>query len=523
MCIYTRFRYLCMHEKIKIAHACNKAILDPHGILICPDDPSPKLTDGVHRTYADRTYGVGVCSSIHCAWDHSILPLGDFGDDKVFDNGSKSFEDDTAIDNSYKAREDRLDIWYRLLTTDQQLEHFSREYPTPLFQRSVAGRVLLDFPHGAVVTSMETLLWHELNPVYLTPAMLQWFVFSRVLPASLVDNRKSNTISPRKPIPGPFKVNPNHKCPKKHGICKVCGENIGETALKETTLKHRQKIAMSFLLDEDLAKQDPKGTSLDPSVDLKWDDAKGEYIRVPRNFDLQLHDAPYPASSNPAFVQSLHQPVDTAAVFSGQDAPFANAAGHSLEMDYNASDWDAFASAAETTDLTLVDVQDSLGELSSSVLFGLGDKFSAAQAEMDQQFTFNAEGEPMDFPIDEWNHNEFDFLSDQIHSLNNNSSANPPTQTQPSFARNNLTENPTTIPNHNADVDVDTLQRLADDFIAEQQASAQVPAEIPAETLRLVHQMVYRMAFLGEARASYDTLANELFARILTRVLAGRI
>jgi hypothetical protein len=273
MCILTRFRYLCLHEKLKIAHACEKAYLDRNGVLTCPDDPDPQLDDGKAHMCGPRTFGIGVCSSIHCAWHFSILPLGDYGDDKH--GNSTSFEDDTEISDSPEAREDREDRWYRLLNADQQLDHYQTEYPLPYDQRSPSGRALLEFPYGAAVTPVDSLQWQELNPKVLNPVKLQWCVFHRLLPASVVDGRKSKTISPLQPNAGPFKLTGSHKCPKKHGICKKCGANIGNRALKEKTLAYRQAAALNALTDEDSGKQDLKGTVWDPSVDLKWDDEKG--------------------------------------------------------------------------------------------------------------------------------------------------------------------------------------------------------------------------------------------------------
>jgi hypothetical protein len=226
MCIYSHFQYLCLHEKLKIIRACSKAFKDSQGVLTCPDTPNLQTNDDIHRTFGHRTYGVGVCSSIHCAWSHGILPCGDYGNNKKFGK-STSFEDDTEIKDSPTVREERVGRWFRLLNADQQLDHFKTEYPLPEHELSAAGRALLHFPSGAgVIDSVDTLRWQELNPLYLTPAMLQRCVFYRLLPASVVDGRKSKTITPHKPVLGPFKPQEAHECPKKRGICKVCGETL---------------------------------------------------------------------------------------------------------------------------------------------------------------------------------------------------------------------------------------------------------------------------------------------------------
>jgi hypothetical protein len=357
MSIFTRFRYLCLHEKLKIAHACDKATLDRNGVLTCPDDPNPQLDDRKSHMCGPRTYGIGVWASIHCAWHLSILPLGDYGDDKKTGN-STSFEDDTEIVDSPEAREDRVARWYRLLNADQQLDHYQTEYPLPYDQRSSAGRALLEFPYGAAVTPLDSLQWQELNPKLLNPSMLQWCVFHRVLPASVVDGRKSKTISPIQPTAGPFKIAGSHKCPKKHGICKKCGANIGDRSLKEKTLAHRQNIAFTALENEDMAKGDLKGTVWDPSVDLKWDDEKGAYARVQttdQDHDSQTQNDPYPASSSgPAFVPPTAQPADTSDVFYDQAAaPLVNEnLASSMELGFpDGMGWQDFTEAPSTTSL----------------------------------------------------------------------------------------------------------------------------------------------------------------------------
>jgi hypothetical protein len=340
MCIYSHFQYLCLHQKLKIIKACSKAYNDAHGVLTCPD---AQVSDGTPLTFGHRTYGLGVCDSIQCAWDYAILPVGDYGNDIKFGN-STSFEDDTEIEDSPDACEERVGRWFRLLSADQQLDHFKTEYPIPEHELSHAGLAVRNFPCApAVTTWLDTLRWQELNPLYLTPPMLQWCVATRILPASVVDGRKSKTITPRKPIFGPFQVKATHRCSTKYGVCKVCGLNIGSKHLKETTLSERQHTALAKLMFETPVGVDLRGTAWDPKVKLKWDDAKGEYHIVPTNSPVNIYVAPYPASSNPAFVPSTTQAVDTAAVFSGQDDHFADSstyanAEHALTggMDFDA-------------------------------------------------------------------------------------------------------------------------------------------------------------------------------------------
>jgi hypothetical protein len=352
MCIYSHFQYLCLHQKLKTINACSKSFRDARGVLTCPDAPSVEGSDKTSRTFGHRTYGLGVCDNIHCAWNHGILPFGDYGNNRNFGN-STSFEDDTEIVDSPAAREERVGRWFKLLDVDQQLDHFKTEYPVPEHELSDAGLALRNFPHDTVeFMALDTLRWQELNPLYLTPPMLQWCVYNLVLPAFVVDDRKSETVTPRMPIFGPFQLKSKHRCPKQHGICKVCGANIGDKRLKEKVLSYRQNKALAKLLIEAPVKADLKGTAWDPNVELKWDDAKGEYRAIPTNSPVNMHDAPYPASSNPAFVPSTTQAVDTAAVFGGQDIHLADSSNHpSAKFGLTGGmDWDDFVMDAALDD-----------------------------------------------------------------------------------------------------------------------------------------------------------------------------
>ncbi|GAB7326838.1 hypothetical protein MBLNU13_g10771t1 [Cladosporium sp. NU13] len=353
MCIYSDFQYLCLHHKLKIIKACSKAVKDPHGVLTCPDARNAHVSGETPRIFGQRTYGLGICSSIHCAWAHNILPIGEYGDDVRFGN-STSFEDDTEIEDSPASREDRVDRWYRLLLNeDQQLHHITTQYPTPENELSDAGRFLRNFPNGAApFMALDTLRWQELNPLYLTPPMLQWCVFNLVLPASVVDDRKSATITPRKPIFGPFQVPASHRCIIQRGICKGCGKNIGDKEKKEAVLAYRQTAALAKTLIETPMNEDLRGTAWDPNGELKWDDAKGEYRTIPINASVRVSDAPYPASSNPAFVPSTTQAVDTAAVFGGQNGYLANSSTHaSAEFALTGGvDWESFVMDAALDD-----------------------------------------------------------------------------------------------------------------------------------------------------------------------------
>lgn len=288
MCIYSRFRFLCMHEKLKISEVCEQATYDQHGELFCRHDPDANLNDGRPRTYADRTYGVGICPSIHCAWAQSLLPLGEFGDATTFPDGV-SFADDTEIDPSRAARQARVDRWYELLDDNQKLQHYSNEYPLPAHLRSAAGQSLLEHPLVDAVNPVG-LKWEELNPQCLHPAALQYCIYSRLLPASIVDDSGKKTVSPLKPIVGPFSIPADHECAEERGICKGCGRNIGDPVAKEATLIYRQDLALAELMREDITEEDARGTAFDPATKLKWDDAESKYIKLPQVYET-IHAA----------------------------------------------------------------------------------------------------------------------------------------------------------------------------------------------------------------------------------------
>jgi hypothetical protein len=533
MCIYTHFTYLCLHEKLKMQKPCNKATTDSQGVVTCPDTPNVYNIDFTHRTYAQRTYGVGVCSNIHCAWNHSILPFGDYGNGKKFSK-STSFEDDTEIDDSPAAREERVGRWFKLLSADQQLDHFKTQYPLPEHELSVAGRALVNFPHdGAMFEDQNTLRWQELNPLYLTPAMLQWCIFNRLLPASIADTRKSKTITPHKPILGPFQPKGAHKCSKKHGICKICGENIGNKKLKEKTLSYHQTMALTTLLDEDTAKNEH--TAFAPNIDLKWDDKEGKWLKVPTNFPIS-YDAPYPASSDPVFVPSTTQGVDTAAVFGGQDVLFANS-GHNTGMALDLTggmDWESFvqddslenysmtprSAPFTTSNATGLPVMSQAGldmnDFSSNTDFSFGADFgTAASIDTGTQAGF-------DFGLPETDFNPFDFNSEPISSVTSTTadplhgalSANfgPADQVQQVVSSDSVDD-----PMSGCAIGTDdlSLQILIDDFVIDREMIGQATELFSPETLNLVYQMLRQDSNGGVAGPSYDPAANELFQQVL--------
>lgn len=560
MCIFTRFRYLCLHEKFKIAHPCDKASLDRNGVLTCPDDPNPRLDDGKTHMCGPRTYGIGVCGSIHCAWYFSILPIGDYGDDKRFGN-SKSFEDDTEIVDSPEAREDRVARWYHLLNADQQLDHYQTEYPLPYHKRSTAGRALQDFPYGAAVLPLDTLQWQELNPICLDPAKLQWAVFSRILPASVVDGRKSNTISPVQPTAGPFKLAGDHKCPKKYGICKKCGMNIGDPALRNATLAHRQIVAFQALRDHDRAQPVLKGTVWDPSVDLVWDDEKGDYCKVATtNHHLEIRDPPNPvATTDFAFAPSTAQPIDSPAAFHEQSTfPLAEVTVESsMQLGFpEGMDWQDFAEAStscplvaalETTSGALYwpDLESSTGNVSGDAPLS---SLSLSSQKLDPRDPFYFD------PSISYDEN-FSATADQIdfssfpdptisasiaaagQLFNNNSdndgdismeaTAEPSESTgdqlddlcfhqfpDPAVVSNNSTAT-TTFPGS------DYVQQV-ENFIAEQQVANDSSYRPSAATMTVLVQMVRQAAMDGGfSRMSYDEEANALFEMMMQHAIAG--
>jgi hypothetical protein len=539
MCIYTRFQYLCLHEKLKLQKPCDKAVKDPQGILTCPDAPSVQTIDET-----PRTYGVGVCSSIHCAWNYSILPVGDYGDKSRFGD-STSFEDDTEIEDSLAAREDRIDRWFRLLTVDQQLDHFSTKYPIPDYERSIAGQAFLNFPFGAAaVGSWETLRWEELNPLYLTPAMLQWCVLNRLLPASVVDDRKSRTITPLKPIFGPFAVEGPHECPERHGICNSCGANIGNKVLKEATLAYRQDVALAELLDGDRAKGDLRGTAWDPHVDLKWDDGKGEYCRAPGTAHV-ANDALYPTISNPAFVSLTTPTVDTAAVFSGQNAPLADDTTQDdmdVDLDPRAGGmtWDQFVQSSPSDEYpwtpgsapawresdfpcnnafsTPPQEELAMSKFSLNSDFSRGTDFdTAASFDTGPKADIDYGQADTTQPLREW----IEYLN--ISQLKGNNRLDSNVQ-EPHFASPDTIDDPMITDDSGGDSTSFNLNNPTNAFSTEKDTTDQTMNEsyhYSPETLNLVNQML-RQAFTGGVpRPSYDHAANALFEGMLQYRRAG--
>ncbi|OQN96743.1 hypothetical protein B0A48_17167 [Cryoendolithus antarcticus] len=279
MCIYTKFRYLCQCIKLKISSPCHKAGLNSCGQLVCMDDPHPRITDnvygdGVVRARTAHTFGVGVCGNVQCQWWFGLLPVGDYG-------GAKSLEDDTSIDTSDESRAAREDLWYRtVLSTEQQLEHFSTQYTfidssIPNFASGGQSGMnhfwpFTPSPHEQFV---EEVKWHHLNPGYLSAELLQVAVWMRLLPASIVSGLTSRSISPLRPIKGPFAV-AKHNCRKSRAMCKLCGEFTTPAHQKARTLAYQQRISYRELHDEALSHEDWMTTI------AEWDDEANRWKKV---------------------------------------------------------------------------------------------------------------------------------------------------------------------------------------------------------------------------------------------------
>ena len=560
MCIYSHFQYLCLHEKLKIIRACSKAFKDSQGVLTCPDAPNLQANDNTHRTFGHRTYGVGVCSSIHCAWSHGILPCGDFGNNKRFGK-STSFEDDTEIEDSPTLREERVSCWFRLLDADQQLDHCKTEYPLPEHELSPAGRALLRFPSGAgVIDSVDTLRWQELNPLYLTPAMLQWCVLYRLLPANIADNRKSKTITPHKPVLGPFRPQGFHTCPKSRGICRVCGENIGSEKLKQKTLSYRQNMALIALLEETCVQADPKGTVWDPSIKLEWDDNTGKYRKIQTNFPV--YDAPYPASSNPAFVPSTTQAVETAAVFARQVVPLADGGNYaSTDSGLTAGmDWEHFV-MDDKLDKEFSAVLDAHHWPTSDFLYTTSlPTMPQTDSDMNKNFSYDTgalfgAGTDTSFNADTGKHSglpgsQFNtFTHAQPSQFNTTTYQYPTSQSQltnqvptsqytslPFGSSMNQSDQMFQLPNVQSRVfddpmitcdageDLSSSAPPVSGFSAEQKSTAdQARDDFSPETLELTREMLRQASNGGVARPSDDPAANALFEQVLQFRRAGLV
>jgi hypothetical protein len=349
--------------------------------------------------------------------------------------------------------------------------------------------------------------------------------------------------------------------------------DIGDRKLKEKTLSYRQNMALTALLQETCVQDDPKGTVWDPTVELEWDDDKVKYRKIQTNFPV--YDAPYPVSSNPAFVPSVTQAVDTAAVFGGQDVPLADG-GIFASTDFGLTagmDWDSFVMDA-TLDKEFSAILDAHSQPTSDFLGTASlPRMPRYDLDMSNNFSFNTSpsfGAGLDNTLDTDAGNNtglnFRLPGSQLDTFTNPQPSGFDTTTyQSPYSQSQLTNrfptsqhtskpsNPFTnqlehnalfsnpdqmfqLPNVVSDSiddpmitcdsgeDQSSFARPIGDFVIEQGATAdQARDGFSPETLELTREMLRQASNGGVARPSDDPAANALFEQVLQFKRAGLV
>lgn len=282
MCIYNIFNFLCGGQKLKITSPCEHAFTNYQGIQFCRMSPQAHVHDGVPRNYSTPTHGPGICSNTHCRDLFGMLPYELSKKNKACD----LVEDDSEFDMSPEACADREARWYRMLSTDHQLECLSTTFPVSTESMSQYARVwlyLADLPpnewaahfESACNANPDELIWQELNPRYMSQFTLQTVTKLHLLPAWVTDtnqtapdqgHRNSNskgkgkgkqtqvrTTTPYMPLYGPFKVG-DHICKPAVGFCKTCGHYHGKECRRTPFEFHKSDWAKA---SADFNAQDP--------------------------------------------------------------------------------------------------------------------------------------------------------------------------------------------------------------------------------------------------------------------------
>ncbi|KAK3109270.1 hypothetical protein LTR53_017654, partial [Teratosphaeriaceae sp. CCFEE 6253] len=237
----------------QIAEPCPDAAVNVQAQPFCPHDPHPHPEDGRPRPVPlELTYGPGVCGSTACRWHLGLLAPGDFGPERARKRGQPSSNPNADLsadadagapfDMSDATRREREARWFRLLSTDQQLEALSSSNPTP---SPIPAQDLSDYaraflnPHSAhdvhALSFMESadpsqVTWAELNPRFLGPAELQ-HATGRFLPASVTAPGQERGSTPCRPVVGPFAVRA-HACGLRGGRCRLCGRVRGRKGVE---------------------------------------------------------------------------------------------------------------------------------------------------------------------------------------------------------------------------------------------------------------------------------------------------
>ncbi|KAK4502345.1 hypothetical protein PRZ48_005770 [Zasmidium cellare] len=273
MCQYTTFHFLCGASKLKITTPCASAFTNYQGLTYCRLDPQAHVNDGIQRD-TTHTYGPGICSNINCRDFFGMAPY-------EVSNTADLLEDDEEFDMSSEACAERETRWFRcLLSTDQQLECFSTNFPVPVESMTEYAKAFLYFNHlpanewatyfaSAWDSNPDEVTWQELNPKFMDASALQAATALKLLPAWVTDvkqgvpdmnikhSRKSSTKKSRKaksksvqpltttphmPLYGPFKTT-THTCLPAVGFCKTCGHYHGKAHRRKPFRFHEINFA----------------------------------------------------------------------------------------------------------------------------------------------------------------------------------------------------------------------------------------------------------------------------------------
>ncbi|KAK3649648.1 hypothetical protein LTR56_006831 [Elasticomyces elasticus] len=228
MCKFQELHYACgTCSVISVLHPCEKSYTDAQGKVSCSDDPRPHGEDGKYRVGVKNIFSPATCSGVVCQWEHGILAHGDYGVDKAF-KAATPFTDDE------ESRTEREQAWFRMLTTEQQLECMNTIFPLSIDGASDYARAWLRSDGESIeerqrlreCSVVQSLDWRETNPRYLSPRALQKCT-GYLLPAIVTaPGHEGQAITPHLPIVGPFACD-NHKCKPFLANYRICGRFNG--------------------------------------------------------------------------------------------------------------------------------------------------------------------------------------------------------------------------------------------------------------------------------------------------------
>ena len=338
-------------------------------------------------------------------------------------------------------------------------------------------------------------------------------------------------------------------------------------------MAYRQATALNALTNEDNAKKDLKGTVWDPSVDLKWDDETGRYVKVLTNQDqdFQTNDAPYQASSSSAaFAPSTPQQVANSEIFHEQGAaPLANdELANSMELGFpDGMDWQDFTEASTSSPLITPAEAVAGGQYWPDPNYATGTAalHASSPQQADERLRAPLSFDPSNSFTQDFSasaeHIDFAHLVSDAAVFGRFYDGDVPMDADEDMDYNNQDETsseyalspPRTFPQTNNNTNATALQRSSSydpnlispqapgpirsfvttayptasyekqvvHFIMEQQIANDTNYQPPAETVRVVVQMLRQAENGGIARPSYDAEANEIFERMMQHAIAG--